>query len=127
MPAWAIPCKPHPDHAAVEAALNRMRGLQGTVTLSQELTRDLHGSGFAWVRRSTAYRLSKWCHPQRWTRRERDAQPVARKLSGQLFGYTMARMSGANDEVRPSGEDSLPGMVLALAGFTVLLLVLIAV
>jgi len=55
-------------------------------TLADEILRDLDTGS---ISDSTYRRLSRWCHP---ARAEPNAQPIAEKLSQELFGHVINRV-----------------------------------
>ena len=60
-------------------------------TLAKNLRVDLDLSNFKCVCKESHDQLSHWCHPKRWTSREKWAKPRAELLSFLLFGRIIDR------------------------------------
>lgn len=92
VPAGAVGCRDGLLPEDADQAVRDMWLLDGGTTIGEKVARDLKESNHQWVRLTTVHQLSKWCHPQRWTRREKRMYPAARRVSQLLFGFVVARM-----------------------------------
>ena len=82
------------DRAELKGLLDELKKLEFAVTLEKELRGQLAGSLENQLEVGTYKRLSRWLHPRRWTRREKEVQPVAEGISRLLFGEIIDRVDG---------------------------------
>ena len=59
--------------------------------LGNNIAKDLKENNYKKLSLKSYAQLSRWCHPNRDTRRERKAKPIAHELSEQLFGRVIGR------------------------------------
>lgn len=72
--------------------LERVRSENAAFTLAEEIEQQLCERGLRTLTVDTYKRLGRWCHPHRWTEREKRIQPLARQLSELLFGRVIDRL-----------------------------------
>ncbi len=67
-------------------------------SLGRNLQRDLRESNYATLTDKVYAQLSRWCHPNRDTRREKEVKPMAHELSMILFGRLIPRVKHVGNE-----------------------------
>jgi hypothetical protein len=87
----AVRVRTNLDLSEVRVLLDEMHRSNAAVTLAKEISRQLCDQRRPYLTVETCRRLGRWCHPYRWTERERMVQPVAKKLSILLFGKILNR------------------------------------
>lgn len=72
-----------------------LRGLLGQLcaaTLRREIEQQVLAREEGCLTVATYKRLGRWCHPARFTQREREAKPVAQAISNLLYGRVIERV-----------------------------------
>lgn len=59
--------------------------------LGNNLKADLHNHDYGKLSEKIYAQLSRWCHPNRNSKREQKAQPIAQQISTELFGCVIPR------------------------------------
>jgi len=62
------------------------------LTLAKEIQRQVFDPVSSHLTVSTYKRLGRWCHPRRWTDREKRIKPLARQISEVLFDRVVDRV-----------------------------------
>ena len=73
--------------------LDQIGTLRAALTLAREIRQQVLERGERTLTVATYKRLGRWCHPYRWTKREEDIQPLAKRISELLFGQVIERIA----------------------------------
>jgi len=87
-----VPISKGHDRDQLRGLLEQIRGENAAFTLAEEIDQQLCESDSRALTVETYKRLGRWCHPHRWTEREKRIQPLARRLSELLFGKLIDRI-----------------------------------
>lgn len=88
-----VPTKKSCDKKEVRRLIEAIQSKNAAVTLAKEVAQQLLDNGEQNLEVETYKRLSRWCHPYRWTEREKQIQPLAHRLSELLFGRVIDRVN----------------------------------
>lgn len=88
-----VPVAGELDQGQLRRLLDRIRKENAAFTLAEEIEQQLCERGLRTLTVETYKRLGRWCHPHRWTEREKRIQPLARQLSELLFGRVIDRIA----------------------------------
>lgn len=80
------------DRDELRRLLEQIRSENAAITLAEEIEQQLCELNRRVLTVDTYKRLGRWCHPHRWTEREKRIQPLARRLSELLFGRVIERI-----------------------------------
>jgi hypothetical protein len=76
---------------SLKTLLNEIQSSKAAVTLANEIGQQLLDSKGSSLTVETYKRLGRWCHPYRWTEREKLIQPIAHQISILLFKKVIDR------------------------------------
>jgi hypothetical protein len=79
------------DARRLRRLLADLRAENAALRLCDEIEQQLCERGLRTLRVDTYKRLGRWCHPHRWTDREKRVRPLAEELSRLLFGCVIER------------------------------------
>lgn len=81
------------DRDQLRRLLKDIRRENAAIILAQEIDQQICQSNSRTLTVETYKRLSRWCHPHRWTEREKRIRPLARQVSELLFEKVIERLA----------------------------------
>jgi hypothetical protein len=87
-----VPVAESYDPNSLRRLLEQIRNEGAALTLAEEIERQLLQTDAGALTVGTYRRLGRWCHPHRWTEREKRIRPLAEKLSELLYGRVIDRI-----------------------------------
>ncbi len=91
-PVDLIRLSPQFDRTRLNALLATLQATNCARALEKELRLQLVTAPVKGLAMPTFERLGRWCHPKRWTDREKIVQPIAHQISTVLFGKVIDRI-----------------------------------
>jgi hypothetical protein len=86
-----IPVNKSFKRESIKKLLDEIQSSNAAVTLANEIRQQLIDSQGMSLTVETYKRLGRWCHPYRWTEREKLIQPIAQQISILLFKKVIDR------------------------------------
>lgn len=87
-----VPIQDSLDRKKLDKLLNDIHNKKAAVTLAREINQQLIENQANYLKVDTYKRLSRWCHPHRWTKREKQIRPLALQISNMIFGHIIPRV-----------------------------------
>lgn len=81
------------DKKELRFLLGQIREANAAITLANEIEQQLLENDGQSITVNTYKRLGRWCHPHRWTEREKRIQPLAQQLSKLILGRVVDRIA----------------------------------
>lgn len=87
-----VPCSASVNRKKLSRLLKAVEAEEAALTLKREIGQQVLNLGRSDLTVSTYKRLGRWCHPRRWTDREKRIKPLAWQISEVLFGRVIDRV-----------------------------------
>lgn len=87
-----VPIEQSLDREKLRELLEKLQATGGALTLAKEVRRQILEDDQSALAVSTYKRLGRWCHPERWSAREKKATPIAEEISTVLYGRIVERL-----------------------------------
>ncbi len=91
-PSDLVPCSASVNRKKLSRLLKAVKEERAALTLAKEIRCHILARDSNHLTVSTYKRLGRWCHPRRWTGREKRIKPLARQISEVLFGRVIDRV-----------------------------------
>ena len=91
-PSDLVPCGVPVNMKKLRRLLKAVEVAGAALTLAKEIRCHILARDSNHLTVSTYKRLGRWCHPRRWTGREKRIKPLARQISEVLFGREIDRV-----------------------------------